>query len=43
MFTALPLIYGNTLGGAEKMLDRYLPGKPTSAKTDLPTPLSGEE
>jgi hypothetical protein len=34
MFAALPLIYGITLGGAEKILDRYLPGKPVSPTTE---------
>jgi len=43
MFAALPLIFGITLGGAEKMLDRSLPGRPTSAKTDILTPIPGEE
>lgn len=28
MFATLPLIYGITLGAAEKILDRYLPRKP---------------
>ena len=32
MFAALALIYGLALGGAEALLERYLPGKPTSAK-----------
>lgn len=32
MFAALPLIFGITLGGAEKMLDCYLPGKAVSSE-----------
>ena len=32
MFAALPLIFGITLGGAEKMLDRSLPGKAVSSE-----------
>jgi len=38
MFAALPLLYGITLGGAEKVFDHYLPRRPTSTKTDIPTP-----
>ena len=34
MFATLPLIYGITLGGAEKFLERYLPGKPVSLTVD---------
>ena len=37
MFGALVIIYGLTLGVAEKAFDHYLPRKPTSAKTDIPT------
>ena len=37
MFAALPLIYGITLGVAEKTLDHYLPRRPISTKTDIPT------
>ena len=43
MFAALALIYGLTLGGTEALLDRYLPGKPTSVKKDLPAPITNEE
>ena len=43
MFAALPLLYGMTLAGAEALLDRSLPRKPLSAKTDRPAPLSSEE
>jgi len=39
MFGALILIYGITLGVAEKVFDRYLPRKPTSTKTDILTPM----
>ena len=34
MFAALFVIYGITLGVAEKVFDRYLPRKPTSTRTD---------
>jgi uncharacterized membrane protein YagU involved in acid resistance len=34
MFAALTLIYGITLGGAEAILDRYLPRKPASPEGD---------
>ena|SRR6266567_7296288 len=34
MFAALFLIYGITLGAAEKILDRYLPRKPVVLKTE---------
>jgi hypothetical protein len=44
MFAALPLIYGIMLGGAEKILDRYLPGKPVSLTTETSSsPLQEEE
>ena len=44
MFAALPLIYGITLGGAEKILDRYLPGKPVSLTEETSSsPLQEEE
>lgn len=39
MFGALAIIYGLTLGVAEKAFDRYLPRKPTSVETDTPTPM----
>lgn len=35
MFATLPLIFGIALGGAEILLDRYLPGKPSPMKTDI--------
>lgn len=35
MFAALPLIYGITLGGAEAILDRYLPRKPASTEGEI--------
>ena len=38
MFAALPLIYGLTLGIAEKAFDHYLPGKPTPTKKHLLAP-----
>ena len=38
MFAALPLIFGITLGGAEKMLDRYLPGKAVSSEGEVKSP-----
>ena len=38
MFAALPLIFGITLGGAEKMLDRYLPGKSVSSEGEIKSP-----
>lgn len=34
MFAALFVIYGITLGVAEKVFDRYLPRKPTPTRTD---------
>ena len=43
MFAALALIYGLALGGTEALLHRYLPGKPTSARKDLPAPIISEE
>jgi len=43
MFAALPLIYGLTLGIAEKAFDHYLPGKPTPTKEDLPAPVTSEK
>jgi hypothetical protein len=43
MFAALPLIYGITLGGAEAILDRYLPGKPASPKEESTSPRLHEE
>jgi len=43
LFAALPLIYGMTLGGAEKVFDRYLPRRPASTKTDRPAPIPSEE
>ena len=42
MFAALPLIYGLTLGGAEKVFDHYLPRRPTSAKADIPASIGNE-
>ncbi|GAC1390688.1 MAG: hypothetical protein NVSMB38_09010 [Ktedonobacteraceae bacterium] len=35
MFATLPLIYGMTLGGAEAILDRYLPRRPASAEGEI--------
>ncbi len=43
MFAALPLLYGITLGGAEAILDRYLPRKPVSLTTETPSSLPQEE
>jgi hypothetical protein len=43
MFGALFIIYGLTLGIAEKAFDHYLPRKPTSTSTDVPAPIPGEE
>ena len=43
MFAALPVIYGLTLGVAEKAFDHYLPGKPTSTKKDFPAPFTSEK
>ena len=42
MFGALFIIYGFTLGVAEKAFDHFLPRKPTPAKTDVPAPTSNE-
>ena len=38
MFAALPLIFGITLGGAEKILDRSFPGKAVSSKGESKSP-----
>jgi uncharacterized membrane protein len=43
MFAALPLIYGLTLGVAEKAFDHYLPRKPTPTRTDIPAPITSQE
>lgn len=44
MFATLPLIYGITLGAAEKILDRYLPRKPIFLATETASsPPQGEE
>ena len=43
MFGALIIMYGITLGVAEKILDRYLPGKAVSTKTEAPGPQPHEE
>ncbi|GAC1647831.1 MAG: hypothetical protein NVS4B12_15820 [Ktedonobacteraceae bacterium] len=43
MFGILFVIYGLTLGVAEKAFDHYLPRKPTSATTDIPAPNLNEE
>ena len=43
MFAALPLIYGLTLGVAEKAFDHYLPRKPTPTRTDMPAPITSQE
>jgi hypothetical protein len=44
MFAALPLIYGITLGAAEKILDRSFPGKPvTLTKETSSSPLQEEQ
>ena len=43
MFAALPLIYGLTLGVAEKAFDHYLPRKPTPTRTDIPAPVTSQE
>ena len=43
MFATLPLIYGITLGGAEKFLERYLPGKPVSRTADTSSSQMQEE
>jgi hypothetical protein len=38
MFAALPLIFGVTLGGAENILDRSLPGKSVSSEEEIKSP-----
>jgi hypothetical protein len=38
MFAALPLIYGLTVGGAEAILDRSLPGNPASSEGEIKSP-----
>ena len=43
MFAALALIYGLTLGVAEKAFDHYLPRKPTPTRTDIPAPVTSQE
>ncbi len=43
MFAALPLLYGITLGGAEAILDRYLPRKPTFPEGGRSSPHLNEE
>ena len=43
MFAALPLIYGITLGGAEVILDRYLPRNPASREGGRSSPQLNEE
>ena len=43
MFAVLPLIYGIMLGGAEKILDHYLPRKQMSLTTEVADPQSHEE
>jgi len=43
MFGALFILYGLTLGVAEKTYDRYLPRKPTSTRTDIPTTVPNQE
>jgi hypothetical protein len=43
MFAALTLIYGITLGGAEAILDRYLPRKPASPEGGRSSPQLNEE
>jgi hypothetical protein len=43
MFAALPLIYGITLGGAEVILDRYLPRNPASPEGGRSSPQLNEE
>ncbi len=43
MFGALIVIYGITLGVAEKTFDHFLPRKPTSTGTDIPTAIPSEE
>jgi hypothetical protein len=43
MFASLPLIFGITLGGAEKILDHYLPGKSVSLTEDTSSSQAQEE
>jgi len=43
MFAALPLIYGITLGAAEKILDHYLPRKPAVLTTETASSPQQEE
>ena len=43
MFGALMVIYGITLGVAEKTFDHFLPRKPTSTGTDIPTSVPTQE
>jgi hypothetical protein len=43
MFATLPLIYGITLGAAEKILDRYLPRKPIFLTTETASSPAQEE
>jgi hypothetical protein len=43
MFAALPLIYGITLGAAEKILDHYLPRKPVALTTETASSSRQEE
>jgi lipid-A-disaccharide synthase-like uncharacterized protein len=43
MFATLIVIYGITLGVAEKTFDHYLPRRPTSTKTDILASSRNEE
>ena len=43
MFGALFIIYGLTLGIAEKAFDHYLPRKPTTPRADVSAPISSKE
>lgn len=43
MFGSLVILYGLTLGVAEKAFDSFLPRKPTSIGTDTPAPISNEK
>ena len=43
MFSTLPLIFGISLGGAEKILDHYLPGKPGTLPPDTSSSQVQEE
>ena len=43
MFATLPLIYGITLGAAEKILDHYLPRKPAAITTEIASSPRQEE